>query len=177
MFTEYFSLTPLLSFHHKLHHLHDFLHLKVAPYIPPKRLHMKLVSMPVFKWPDTVDVTDQDCLTTLRDTRCVCNSACYPSPCPSITSCLPTYLIPTEIKFGVICQKIDVVNKESPYVIKFVALIVTILSFLCCCVVVADIFESFYLYPAPIVHTLCNVIVVFSTHMSAEINCTTGYTP
>ena len=40
-------------------------------------------------------------------------------------------------------DKNDVVNKAYPYVIKFVACIVTVLSFLCFCVVVADFFTLF----------------------------------
>ena len=76
VFTEYVSLTPLVSFHRHLHHLHYFLHLNISPYIPPRRLHMQLVSVPVCTWPDTVYFTYQDCLTTLRDTRIVGNSSC-----------------------------------------------------------------------------------------------------
>ena len=99
---------------------------------------MQLVSVHACMWPDVVDVTDQDCLETLCDTMLVGNLACYPSPRLTITCCLPNCLISTEITFGVISEKIDVVNKASPYVINFVAMIVTVLSFPYCFVVVAE---------------------------------------
>ena len=100
---------------------------------------MKLVYVPICTGTDTVDVTAQDYLATLRETRLVGNSACYTSSCITITWCCPTCLIPTEIKFDVLYEKIDVVNKASPYVIKFVYWIVTVLYFLCFCVVVANV--------------------------------------
>ena len=177
MFTEYFSIIPLLSFHHQLHRLHDLLHVNLVPYIPPRSLYVKLLSMPVCKQPDVADVTGQDFLTNLRDTRLVGNSACYPGPRLTITFCFPTCIIPTEINLYVICENIDVVNKSLPYVIKNLAWVVTVLFFLCCCVVVAYIFNSFYLEPAPIFHTLCNVIIISSTHLSVAINFSTVSTP
>ena len=67
-------------------------------------------------------------------------------------------------------------NKASPYVIEFVAWVVTVLSFLYWCVVVAEFFYYLYSDPAPIVYTLCNVIILVSTHMPAAINCATGST-
>ena len=73
-----------------------------------------------------------------------------------------------------ICDKIDVVNKASPYLIKFVARIVTVLSFICWCVIFAEFLNSFYLYPAQIVHPLCNAIIIFSTHIPKEIHFATG---
>ena len=73
-------------------------------------------------------------------------------------------------------EKIDFVNKISPYVIKFVAQVVTVLSILFRCVVVAELFFSFYLDPAMTFRPLCNVMILVSTHMSAAINCTTGST-
>ena len=95
--------------------------------------------------PDVMDVTDQDCLAILSDTRRVGNLAYYPIPRLTITFCRSTFFIPTEIKFSVICEKIDVVNKVLPYVIKFVACIAIVLSFLCCCVVVSYVFTLFIL--------------------------------
>ena len=59
------------------------------------------------------------------------------------TFCFPTCVIPTYIKFGIICEKIDVLNKSLPYAIKFLARILTVLSFLFFCVVVADCFLLF----------------------------------
>ena len=47
-------------------------------------------------------------------------------------------LISVGIKFGVPCEKIDVVNLVLPYVFKFIDQIVTVLYFLCWCAVVAD---------------------------------------
>ena len=151
MFTEYFYLIPPLSFHHQRHHLHDLLHLNIAPCIPTRMLHMQLLSVTLCTRPDTVDVTDQDCLATLRDNRIVGNLECYTSPCLTINCCFPPCLIPIETKFGVIFEKIDVVNKASPYVIK--------------------------LETDPIVHPLCNVIIIVSTHLLAAKNCVTGSTP
>ena len=60
---------PLLSFQHQLHNLHYFLHLNTTPYIPPRRIQMKLVYLPVCMRTDVVDITDQDCMSTLLDTR------------------------------------------------------------------------------------------------------------
>ena len=71
-----FSLVPLLSFCHQFQNLNDLFLLNVAPYIPPRRIHMKFVSMPVCMWPDAVDTTDQYRLTTLYDTRLVGYSDC-----------------------------------------------------------------------------------------------------
>ena len=73
---EYFCLAPLISYHHQLQHLHYFLHLNISPYIPPRRLQMELVSVPLYARPDAVDISDQDCLVNLRDTRLVGNLAC-----------------------------------------------------------------------------------------------------
>ena len=64
-----------------------------------------------------------------------------------------------------LCEKIYIVDKALQYVIKFVAWIVTALSFLYFCFI-----------PAPIFHTLYNVIIVISTHLSEAINFTTSYT-
>ena len=137
---------------------------------------MKIVSVPIFIWPDVVDVTDQDCMDTLCDTSIVGDSACYTRHHLTTTFCCPTCLIPTEINFGMIGEKIDVVNKALPYVIIFVARIVTVLSFICCCVIVAEFFDSFYLEPAPISNPPCNVIIVFITHITSAIDCATGST-
>ena len=76
-----------------------------------------------------------------------------------------------------LCDKFDVLNKASPYVIKFVVWIVTVLSYLCCCDVVAECFYYFKLELSLIVHPLCNVIIVVSTHIPKAINCDTGSTP
>ena len=123
-----------------------------------------------------MDITDLDCMATLCKNRLVRNSDYYPIPCLTITICCPTCLIPKYIKFGVIFEKIDIVNKASTYVIKFVACIVTVLSYLCCCVVVAYFFDYFYLWPALIVHTLYNVTILVRNHPPAVINCSTGST-
>ena len=104
---------------------------------------MQIFSVPVFTQPDTVDITDQDCLVTLRETSLVQNSACYPSPHLTINSCCQTCFIPTDIKFGMIFDEVYVLNKASPYIIKFVDWIVTFLSFLCCCIIIAEFFYSF----------------------------------
>ena len=104
---------------------------------------MQLVYVPILTQPDAVGVTDQDCLPTLRDIRLVYNLACYPIPCLTITRCFLPCLIPTEIKFIMLCEKIDIVNKASPYIIKFISWVVTVLSFLCCCVIVAEFFFFF----------------------------------
>ena len=98
---------------------------------------MKLVSVTVCMRTYTVDMTEQDYMATICDTSLVGNSACEPSPCLARTCFPQTCLIPTDIKFSLICEKIDAVNKALTYVIKCLALIVTILSYLCCCVVVA----------------------------------------
>ena len=79
---------------------------------------MQIFSVPVFTQPDTVDITDQDCLVTLRETSLVQNSACYPSPHLTINSCCQTCFIPTDIKFGMIFDEVYVLNKASPYIIK-----------------------------------------------------------
>ena len=76
VFTEYFFLIYLLSFHHQLHHLHDFLHLNLTPYIPSRRIHMQLVSVSIYTHTDAVDASVQDCLDNIQDTRLVENSAC-----------------------------------------------------------------------------------------------------
>ena len=73
---EYFYLIPLLSLYYQIHNFHDLLHLNLAPYIPYRRLHVKLVSVTVCKRPDTVDVTEQDCIATLCGTRIIRNLAC-----------------------------------------------------------------------------------------------------
>ena len=96
------------------------------------------MSVTICKRNDAVYVTYQDYLDALCDTRRVVNLSCYPRPRLTITFCCPAYLIPTEIKFGMIFDKIDVVNKALPYVIISVARIVTILSFLCCCAVAEE---------------------------------------
>ena len=70
-----FFITALLSFHHQLHQLDDLIHLNLVPYITPRRIHMQFFSVPVWTWPDTVDATDQDCVSTLCETRLVRNSA------------------------------------------------------------------------------------------------------
>ena len=88
---------------------------------------MQLVHVLVCMQPDVVDVTDQDCMTALCDTMLVHNLEFQPSPRLNTTICFPTCIIPTEIKFVVLCDKIDVVNNISPYVIKFVSWIVTVL--------------------------------------------------
>ena len=41
-------LCPLISFHHQLHRLLDSLHLNIAPYIPPRRIHMQLMYVPIY---------------------------------------------------------------------------------------------------------------------------------
>ena len=70
---EIFSLVPLLSFHHQLRHLQYLLLLNAVPLIPPNMIHVQLVSLPVLTRPDAVEITDQDCLVTLCDTRLVGN--------------------------------------------------------------------------------------------------------
>ena len=92
---------------------------------------MKIVSVHVYMRPNAVDFTDQEYLVTLRNTRLVVNLDFYPSPRLTITCCCPTCLIPTEIKFGVLCEKIDFVNLVLPYVFKCLDQIVTVLYFLC----------------------------------------------
>ena len=174
---EYLSFFALLSFRHQLHHLHDFLHLNIVPYIPTRRLHKQLLSVPVCIHPDVVDAIDRDYLATLYDTRLVGNLVCYPSHRLTITFCCLTCLIPTYIKFGVHFDKMDVLNKTFPCVIKFVAQIVTSVSFLFWCVRVAEFFYHFYLGPLPIVYPLCNFIIILRTHLPTEINYATGYTP
>ena len=87
---------------------------------------MKLVYVPVCMQPDALDFTYQDCMSTICDAMIYVNSACQPRPHLTITRCFPTCVIPKEIKFRVICENIDAVNKASPYVIKFVAQIVTL---------------------------------------------------
>ena len=138
---------------------------------------MQLLSLPVYVRPDEVDVTDQDFLAILRDTILVGNLPCYPSPSFTITWCFPDSLVPTEINFGVLCKKIDVTNKASPHVIKILDWIVTVLSFPCFWVVVAEFFYSFYLGPEPIVRPPCNAIIVVSSHIPVTINCASGSTP
>ena len=76
VFMEYFSLVPLLSFHHQLQNLHYFLCLNIAPYIPPMIIHVQLFSVSIYAQPDAVDITDQDCLITLFETIIVENLAC-----------------------------------------------------------------------------------------------------
>ena len=98
---------------------------------------MQLVSMPVFARPDAVDFTNQDRMATLHETRIVKYSSCCPSLRLTITSCCPTCLISKDIKSGLLCDKIDVVNNAFPYLIKFVAWIVTDLSYICWCFIVA----------------------------------------
>ena len=134
------------------------------------------MSVPICTHTDAVDLPVQDCLPNIHATRLVGNLACSSISCLTITCCCPTCLIPTEIKFDALCEKIDVVNKAVTYVIKFVAWIVTVLSFICLCVVVADIFYSFYLEPVPIVHPMYKFIIVVITHLPATINCATGST-
>ena len=73
LFTEYFSLTPPLSFRHQLHPLHYFLHLNLSPYITLRRIHMQLVPVTVCTHPDAVYITYQDFLATICDTRFVIN--------------------------------------------------------------------------------------------------------
>ena len=68
----------LLSLRHHLQHLHYFIRLNLDPYIPPRRIHMKLVYVPVCVLPNAVDIAYQDFMATLRDTRPVVNLACYP---------------------------------------------------------------------------------------------------
>ena len=109
----------------------------------PSSPHIQLVSVPVFTRTDAVEVTDQDCLSTLFDTRIVVNFSCYPSPRITINFCWPTCIIPKEIKFVVICEKIDVVNQVSQYLIRLLSHIVTVLSFLCWCFIVAKVLKLF----------------------------------
>ena len=104
---------------------------------------MQIVNVHVCTWPNVVDVTDQDCLNILRDTRLLGDFTCQPSPRPTIIFCFPTYIIPTQINFGVRCEKIDIVNKVFLYVIKLVSRIVTVISFLFCCVIVVEFFTLF----------------------------------
>ena len=74
VFKEYVSLLSLLFFHHQLPNLHYFLHLNLTPYIPSRRLHMQLVSVPICTHTNEVDVTVQYCLANIHDTRIVRNS-------------------------------------------------------------------------------------------------------
>ena len=46
---------PPLSFHHQIRHLHYLLNLNLAPYIPPRRLNMQLVYVPVYTQTDLVN--------------------------------------------------------------------------------------------------------------------------
>ena len=83
---------------------------------------MKLVSVSICTRPGMVDITDQDYLAaTVCDTRLVVNWECYPIPILTITRCYPTCIIPIDIKFGVLFEKIDVVNMAFPYVKIIVA--------------------------------------------------------
>ena len=134
---------------------------------------MQLVSVIICTCTNVSYVTYQDSISTLCDTGLVGNLTCQPSPCLIINFCFPTCLIPTEIKFVVLCEKIDFKNKALPYTIKVVSHIVTIMYFMCCCIDVADFLYS-YLEPAPIAHPLCNVIIVFSTPLTATIHCASG---
>ena len=91
---------------------------------------MKLVSLTVCTRPDEVDVTNRVFLATLSDTSIVRNFSCQSIPRLTITLCLPKFLIPTEIKFGMLCEKTDVVNKSFPYEIKYLVWILNVVSFL-----------------------------------------------
>ena len=102
---EYFSLTPLLYFHYQVCHLHYLLQINLYPYIPLRRLHTQLNSLPISKRPDSVDLTYQDCMATLLYTRLVGNPACYPSPRLTTTCFFPTCIIPTDIKLVMLCEK------------------------------------------------------------------------
>ena len=126
---------------------------------------------------ETVGITDQDYLSTLHENRIVRNSAFYPSPRITITIWFPTCTTSTEIKFVTLCCKLTFVNKALPCIIEFVSCIITVLYFLFFYAIVADLFYSFYLNPDMIVHTPCNVIILFSTHLPAAINCATGSNP
>ena len=108
------------------------------------RVHIKLMSVSVCPRYAAVEVTKQDFLATLSDTRIVGNSACYPNYCLTTTICWPTCIIPTEINFFGLFEKIDIVNKALPYVINCVAWIVTVLNFICCCVIVAEFFTLLF---------------------------------
>ena len=104
---------------------------------------MKLVSVTVCMRTYTVDMTEQDYMATICDTSLVGNSACEPSPCLARTCFPQTCLIPTDIKFSLICEKIDAVNKELTYVINVLAHIITLLSFLFFCVIVEELLTLF----------------------------------
>ena len=66
---------------------------------------MQILPVPVCIRPDTMDINDQDCMATLCGTRLVENSSCYPRTQLTITCCSRTFLIPTDIKFGMIFDK------------------------------------------------------------------------
>ena len=106
-------------------------------------IHIQLLSVPVCTIPYVVDATDQDCLTTLHGNSLVETISFYPIPRLTITFCFPTCIIPTDIKSGIFCDRFDVLNKASMYVINFVVWILTVLSFICCYVVVAEFFGYF----------------------------------
>ena len=71
----------------------------------------------------------------------------------------------------------DVLNKAFPYVTRFAAWVLTFLSFLSFCVFVAEFSDHFYLDPVLIINTLCNVIIIVITHLTATIKYATGSTP
>ena len=105
---------------------------------------MKLVSVSICTRPGMVDITDQDYLAaTVCDTRLVVNWECYPIPILTITRCYPTCIIPIDIKFDARCDKIDFLNKAVPYVIKFVAWFVTVLSFIFSILLLQSFFTHF----------------------------------
>ena len=77
---DYFSLIPFLYIQNHLQHLHDSLHLNLALYIPPRRLHLQLVSVHICTCTDAVDITYQDCLSTPCDIRIAKIWAVSPAP-------------------------------------------------------------------------------------------------
>ena len=138
VFMEYFSLVPLLSFHRQLQNLHYFLCLNIAPYIPPMIIHVQLFlclyTRSLMRWTSLIRTVWPPFL--IPELLKIWPGS--PAPTSPKTLCYPTCLIPIDIKFGMLCDKIDVVNKAFPYVIKFLSRVVSVLSFFCCCVIVAE---------------------------------------
>ena len=139
-------------------------------------LTVQIVWMRVCVWPGAIYIYNKNGLTSFGHYRLVLEPISYTWPCLTILGSVPNGFSSTQANIGLLRQKLHVVNKTFPNVIKSLQSIIYFLPPYFC-INILHIFNTFNLYSALNIYWHRNfIIVVYPSHPSPVYGTTTAIT-
>ena len=127
--------------------LHEVIHINFIHQCLTMLLPVQLVSLHVCMWYDYIEISKNNSLASFDIFRIFIDPSSYNCPCITIWGIVPDGIVTTQVNIILLRQKIHVVNKTFQNLIKFVTRIISFFSPFLSFMVVANILNTFNLYP------------------------------